>query len=185
MYWYRIEQALGRNSIVGTTVRKPDDIPPHLGADEKHPRVSQLFDVLNKITIDTIITPKTIGERELASQHLLNVMPRDLILIDRGYPAWWLFNLIVSRGAHFCARMSCTRWKIVRKFYYSGLPEKIIELPIHATSVAPCKQLGLDTTSLKLRLIRIENRTNAAVLITSLTDVQEFPHNEFNDLYHK
>jgi hypothetical protein len=36
MYWYRIEQTLGRNSIVGTTVRNPDDIPQHLGADEKH-----------------------------------------------------------------------------------------------------------------------------------------------------
>ena len=36
MYWYRIEQSLGRNSIVGTTVRNPDDIPRNLGADEKH-----------------------------------------------------------------------------------------------------------------------------------------------------
>lgn len=39
MYWYRSEQALGRNSIVGTTVRNPDDIPEHLGADEKHTRI--------------------------------------------------------------------------------------------------------------------------------------------------
>jgi hypothetical protein len=36
MYWHRIEQTLGRNSIVGTTIRNPDDIPQHLGADEKH-----------------------------------------------------------------------------------------------------------------------------------------------------
>jgi hypothetical protein len=36
MYWYGIEQRLGRNSIVGTSVKDPDDIPEHLGADEKH-----------------------------------------------------------------------------------------------------------------------------------------------------
>jgi len=36
MYWYRIEQSIGRNSIVGTTIRKPDDIPDHIAADEKH-----------------------------------------------------------------------------------------------------------------------------------------------------
>lgn len=36
MYWYRMEQALGRNSVVGTTIRNPDDIPLHLSADEKH-----------------------------------------------------------------------------------------------------------------------------------------------------
>jgi hypothetical protein len=39
MYWYRLEQSLGRNSIVGTTVRDPDDIPEHLAADEKHTRI--------------------------------------------------------------------------------------------------------------------------------------------------
>jgi len=36
MYWYRMEQSLGRNSIVGTTIRNRDDIPLHLSADEKH-----------------------------------------------------------------------------------------------------------------------------------------------------
>ncbi len=39
MYWYRLEQSLGRNSIVGTTVRDPNDIPEHLAADEKHTRI--------------------------------------------------------------------------------------------------------------------------------------------------
>jgi len=36
MYWYRLEQALGRNSLVGTTVRNVESIPEDLGADEKH-----------------------------------------------------------------------------------------------------------------------------------------------------
>ena len=39
MYWYRIEQALGRNSLVGTTIRNPEDLPEHLVADEKHTRI--------------------------------------------------------------------------------------------------------------------------------------------------
>ena len=30
---------IGRNSIVGTTVRNPEDIPKHLAADEKHTRI--------------------------------------------------------------------------------------------------------------------------------------------------
>ena len=38
-YWYRIEQSLGRNSIVGTTIRNAVDLPEHLGADEKHTRI--------------------------------------------------------------------------------------------------------------------------------------------------
>ena len=40
MFWYRVEQSIGRNSIVGTTVRNPKDIPVHLAADEKHTRIN-------------------------------------------------------------------------------------------------------------------------------------------------
>ena len=36
MFWYRLEQSLGRNSLVGTTVRDPDALPQHLAADEHH-----------------------------------------------------------------------------------------------------------------------------------------------------
>ena len=35
MYWYRLEVSLGRNSIVGTTVRRAE-LPEHLLADEHH-----------------------------------------------------------------------------------------------------------------------------------------------------
>ena len=40
MYWYRIECQIGRNSIVGTTVREPDHLPKDLLADEKHTRLN-------------------------------------------------------------------------------------------------------------------------------------------------
>jgi hypothetical protein len=30
MSWYRKEKALGRNSIVGTTIKEPENIPKHI-----------------------------------------------------------------------------------------------------------------------------------------------------------
>lgn len=36
MYWYRLTQNLGGNSIVGTTIKNPDKLSEHLLADEKH-----------------------------------------------------------------------------------------------------------------------------------------------------
>jgi hypothetical protein len=36
MYWYRLERALGRFSLVGTTVQAAERLPRHLVADEKH-----------------------------------------------------------------------------------------------------------------------------------------------------
>lgn len=35
-YWYRLSESLGRNSLVGTTVKSREAIPTHLLADEKH-----------------------------------------------------------------------------------------------------------------------------------------------------
>src|SRR5512142_2051713 len=36
MYWYRLIERLGRNSLVGTTVRDATQLPAHLAADEHH-----------------------------------------------------------------------------------------------------------------------------------------------------
>ena len=36
MYWYRAEMALGRPTIVGSTVKQPEKLPEHVLADEKH-----------------------------------------------------------------------------------------------------------------------------------------------------
>ena len=50
MYWYRMEQNLGRNSIVGTTVKDPDLLPDHIAADEKHSRLKG-----EKIYVPTVV----------------------------------------------------------------------------------------------------------------------------------
>ena len=36
MHFFRLEQSLGRHSLVETTVRTPQDLPTHVVADEKH-----------------------------------------------------------------------------------------------------------------------------------------------------
>lgn len=181
-------------AIDGTTVRLPriESISKHFGAwnprqGGKCPmaRVSQMFDPLNKITIDARIDPKEIGERELAAFHCLNMAPGDLILLDRGYPAYWLLNLILAQGANFCARIKKKQWKIVRQFYNSGKKEKIITLPPFPSSKKQCEEMGLDLKPLKLRLIRIELESGEAeILITSLIDKQKYGHDQFADLYH-
>jgi hypothetical protein len=180
-------------AIDGSTTRLPHikAIAEHFGVwrvrkgkPSPMARVSQLFDVLNKTTIDALIYPKRYGERELAAQHLLKAVPGDLILLDRGYPAWWLFSLILSMNAHFCARISCTKWKAVRKFFHSGLTEKIISLPVHSSSIALCNKMGLPMKPLKLRLIRIQQKDQVQVLITSLIDTKQYPIEIFSDLYH-
>jgi hypothetical protein len=40
MYWQRLVTPLGRNDIVGTTLKDADQLPEHLLADEKHTRLN-------------------------------------------------------------------------------------------------------------------------------------------------
>ena len=91
-------------AIDGTTVQVPkeQDVADHFGTWKPKTgspcpmaRVSQMFDVLNKVTLDAIISPKESGERELAVEHLRLIGPDDLLLLDRGYPAFWLFKQIL------------------------------------------------------------------------------------------
>lgn len=181
-------------AIDGSTLKlfKYKEIREHFGVlkPNKGPacamaRVSQMFDVLNKVTIDATISPFRVGERELFHKHMLNLLPNDLLLLDRGYPAYWIFNLIMSLKGNFCARIS-NRWKIVQNFIQSGAQESIIDLHASYQSKNECNEMGLDTAPLRLRLIRIELETGEIeVLITSLIDEQQFPYDVFMDLYHK
>ena len=182
-------------AIDGTTLRVPktDAILMHFGAwhptksDKPCPkaRASQMFDVLNKITIDAIISPKSEGEIGLAATHCLKLQPSDLLLLDRGYPAHWLFKLILSMDAQFCARISYKKWNVVKKFYNSGKNEKIVNLYPTYSSKQKCSEMGLDTDPVQVRLIRVELDTGETeILVTSLTDMKKYPYDLFMELYH-
>lgn len=182
-------------AIDGTTLRVPKqkNIMEHFGVwnstKGKDPcpkaRASQMFDVLNKITIDAIISPKGMGERELAESHFVKLLPEDLVLLDRGYPAFWMFKTVLSLGAQFCARVSCTKWKVIKSFYESGESEKIVKLNPSSVSARKCFEMGLDNKPIKVRLIRVELDTGETeILITTLKSRNIYPHEIFVDLYH-
>ncbi len=147
-------------------------------------RISQLFDALNGIVVDALIRPKEQGERLLAAEHLQQVKAGDLILLDRGYPAFWLFLLILSQQAHFCARVKAS-WTEVRKFRNSGKKEKIITLLPSFPSLEQCKKLNLPISPLQVRAIRIElDNGETEILLTSLLDRDLYPYEIFKELYH-
>lgn len=180
-------------AVDGTTIRVPDEKEiikhfgvwkPTQGGECPKARASQLYDVLNDISIDTILKPKSYGERELAAFHFLKLMPQDLVLLDRGYPSFWLFKMIIEMKANFCARIS-KGWNVVKEFDLSGEKEGIITLEASSQSKKKCKEFDLDIIPLKLRIIRVElDSGESEFLITTLTDSDLYPEDIFADLYH-
>lgn len=148
-------------------------------------RISQMFDVLNNVTLDALIVPKAFGERDLAANHFAHLRPSDLVLLDRGYPAFWLFALIVSKNAHFCARMKVSGWNAVEHFVASGLSEQLVILQPGYAACRDCRARKLSTNPLTIRLIRVElDDGEVEVLATSLLDSKTYPISIFKELYH-
>lgn len=148
-------------------------------------RISQMFDVLNRATLDARIAPKGDGERGLAATHFAYLKAGDLALLDRGYPAFWLFVLILTQKAHFCARMKLSGWKVVEQFVASGRQEQIVTVSPGAAAFQECQARQLSTRPLTLRLIRIElDNGEIEVLATSLLNDSRYPVSVFKELYH-
>lgn len=177
-------------AVDGSTAQllETSDIVAHFGLWGTVPlaRVSQMFDVLNEVTVDARIGPKYLGEREYAAQHFALLHPGDLVLLDRGYPAFWLFALILAQGAHFCARMPVGIWNEVDQFVASGLRERVLDLSPCAAAKQECRSRNLSTWPLKVRLVRIQlDGGEVEVLITSLLDSEQYPYAVFKELYHQ
>lgn len=181
-------------AIDGTTLRLPniDEIREHFGtrsggSGKPCPlaRMSELYDPLNKLTISGIVSPIAIGEREQAHQLFLHLMPGDLVLLDRGYPAFSLFKAIISMNADFCARMN-SHWKIVKNFLDSGLKEQIVDLTPTESENCEGAEIKTDQNFLTVRLVRIElSSEETEVLATTLLDSEKYPHELFAELYHQ
>ncbi|MEM7018901.1 MAG: IS4 family transposase, partial [Pseudomonadota bacterium] len=145
--------------------------------------VSVYYDVLNKLVIDSSLNPAQASEREAAGCHLAHAGEHDLILFDRGYPAFWLFCELLHRRLAFCMRAKTGLEKIYGEFSASGESERLVEIHPNKRSIRQCRQKGLPYKPIRLRLIRVELATEVEVLVTNLLDSRTFPAGEFKALY--
>ena len=147
-------------------------------------RLSQAYDVLNHITIDAQFSTYHDNEHDLAIKHLTTLKEGDLALFDRNYGSFWLFALLQNKGIHFCARLRAGSWKAAQQLIASNGKEMITEIYPSKASAKRCKSMGIDCKVLRLRFICIELDTGEKeILVTSLIDRKEFPHEVFADLY--
>ncbi len=135
--------------------------------------------------MDASINPTKTSERECAALHLQHALPNDLSLLDRGYDAFWLYNLYHVKKQFFCMRTKINQGLQFKQFAESGKSQTIITLEPNKRSIEQCKEKDLPTTALTLRLVRVQLKNGETeVLITNLIDEQIFPAKEFKALYH-
>ena len=180
-------------AVDGSTLELPEKAAlfDHFGKTTPHAnypsaRLSQLYDVINKISVDVQVSPVSVGERVLATRHLKCANKHDLVLYDRGYPAFWLFALHHYHDIQYCARMPVGFSATIKAFVESKEKDAIIELSPTKLSISKCQELNIPTSNINVRLIRVVlNDGSVEVLATSLLDIKKFPRKTFLNLYHQ
>lgn len=126
-------------------------------------------------------------ERELLLKALDQITPKDVLVLDRGYPAWWLFAAMQVRHVQFCARIEGCGWAVVEGFLRSDRMEHMLCQRLKSHDRKKLKAHGLPVPeTLKLRLVKVRLPNGQfQVLATSLMDTQRFPTWAFAELYRR
>ena len=148
-------------------------------------RVSVLYDVLNNIVIDGLLTTPAIGEITLSKKHFLRAQKHDLIIMDRGYPSFESAYLMELKSIDYVFRCKENFSNVISAFCLSGKKDEIVV--INAKQNKSYLGLGYSAkTEIKVRLLKIEIAANEhEILMTSLLDDVTYPLNSFKDLYFK
>lgn len=144
---------------------------------------SVLFDVMNRIPVDSSLNHWRSSEIEVAIAHLEHAKEGDLILGDRNYPCYEFLASIGKRSAHFVGRCSRSSFKQARlMFDDDSITSLVTTIKPHPASKNKLRELGL-TDELTVRFVRVVLSTGEPeVLITSLLDESITP-NDFKELY--
>lgn len=163
------------------------DFGPKADATGSVARVSMLYDVLNQVALDAQLSAFTTSERKMLRDQMPLLSQGDLLLLDRGYPAYWLFALLKAKKVEFCMRLNENWWVSVKEFLASGKSEQLLEYAIPKKDhdkLAEYPEWVEKGKTVSVRLLRIdlgEGRTE--VLATSLTNPAYQPEH-FKELYH-
>ena len=147
---------------------------------------SMLYDVLNQITLDAQLAPYASSERDLLMLHVEKVNQGDLLLLDRGYPCFWLLFLLKAKGIEFCVRLKEDWWLKVKDFTESSEKERIVTFTLPKKDHKKLKDYPhMQNSTITCRLIKIELPDGEKeILCTSLVDFEKYKYEQFDKLYH-
>ncbi len=178
-------------AVDGTTLRLPNSpaLERSFGAQPSGPmlaRASMLDDLGHALVVDLPLAADCVSERELAIAHLEAARPEDLLLYDRGYPAFWRMAMHAARGVDFCLRLTRDSFSAAEPFWDGNADSTIITLTPSRDQARDCRSQDLPTDPIRVRLVRVRlPEGETAVLATSILEEERLPARLFKALYHR
>lgn len=146
-----------------------------------------LFDVLLKIPLNLMWGAHDASERNIALELIKDLGPGDLLLLDRGYPGFELFEKLLSQGTDFLVRLPDNGlFKSVTEFLAQGHRDGKVTLHPSKELVRQRLKNGEPAPApIRLRVVKMRTKgSKTALFITTLTDTTAYPVRVLRELYH-
>ena len=147
---------------------------------------SVMYDVLNKIVLDSVIANAKAYEVDLALGHLQHTHPNDLLLFDRNYPSYrFLATLVKLPGSNEVIRCSRKSFTAARTLFEQDIVNsRIVTLKPSPDKKDEIRELDLPK-QITVRFVSVRLSTgDLEVLVTSLVDEKLYPTEMFKEIYH-
>lgn len=148
-------------------------------------RISVLYDLLNRVALDGQLRPSSQGEVGIAIEQLDQAALKDVIVTDRGYTGYAYLSAVIYMGLDFVTRCSSSSFAPAQDLFRMkragrSVTAKLVaptELHEHLKDCGRALELTVRFISLRLPTGELE------VLATSLLDEQQYPTEDFMQVY--
>lgn len=150
-------------------------------------RTSVLYDVNNRLVLQGVLSRHTVGEIELAHQHLAYTQAQDVILYDRGYCGYQWLAQHHQRGRSYICRVPRRSFAAAEALFRAneaGLSRRVwLEPP--PSQRARLAALGLPLR-IEVRLVTVRLSTGELeVLVTNLLEEKRYAVSDFAEAYRR
>jgi len=180
--WQGLRLVAADASVLMPAVRRCHRARSLAAADQ---RLFALYLPGAELTLHAAVHSSAESERAMLVEALDKLSPDDVLLLDRGYPAAWLINLLNERGTRFIMRCDTTSggWRALREFMRGDLPEAAATLS--APQPQDAADWGCSVQAPTVRLVRnVATGARLRVLLTNLP-AEQVQAAAFGDLYHQ
>jgi hypothetical protein len=110
-------------------------------------------------------------------------LDNELLILDRGYPSYFLFATLRDKRYHFVARCSKGSFKAAQLMFENGPDSQVVTLRPPSGEMKRIRKLGLPS-KIRIRFVRVVLPSGEIeVLATSLLDEIQYPPAFFSEIY--
>lgn len=150
-------------------------------------RVSVLYDLLNRLGVDAHLASSKVGEVSLAIEQAALVPAGDVVINDRGFTGFVYLAEHHHRGVQVVGRCSTGSFGAAQELFRLNRANRSVVTKIYAPADqrAALKARGLPL-ELVVRFVSLRLPDGKLeVLVSTLLEEQEYPTEEFLDVYHR